>query len=224
LVKKKLSLGYKSIFTTYKFKKKAMEVSKSTSDQEIISGIRGRSGLEHAVRELYRNYFGLLRSYIVGNNGNQQDAEDIFQEVVVSFIDIVQKDKFRGESSLKTFLYSMCKHTWLNELKRRSRAQFREEKFETGRDLVDFDTSQYLSKREERQTLINLVEKLGVNCKKVLLMFYYENLSMKEILSSLHYENEQVLRNKKYKCLKQLEQLINEKPALKQTLKAFLNE
>jgi len=200
-----------------------MEDSKIITDQEIVSGIRDRSGLEISVRELYRNYFGLLRSYIISNNGNQQDAEDIFQEVIISFIDIVQKNKFRGESSVKTFLFSMCKHTWLNELKRRGRAQFREEKFETSRDMAEYNNSQYLSFREERHALIKLVEKLGVNCKQILLLFYYENLSMKEILKSQHYENEQVLRNKKYKCLKQLEQLINDKPSLKQTLKTLLH-
>jgi hypothetical protein len=31
---------------------------------------------------------------------------------------------------------------------------------------------------------------------------------MKEILSALPYENEQVVRNKKYKCLKRLEELV----------------
>ena len=46
---------------------------------------------------------------------------------------------------------------------------------------------------------------------------------MKEILEATDYENEQVVRNKKYKCLKQLEHMINEKPFLKQTLKNLLH-
>ena len=41
---------------------------------------------------------------------------------------------------------------------------------------------------------------------------------MKEIVLHLHYENEQVVRNKKYKCLKRLEQMINEKPICLQQL------
>ena len=54
-------------------------------------------------------------------------------------------------------------------------------------------------------------------------MFYYEDLSMKDILDRLEYENEQVVRNKKYKCLKQLEKMISDNPALKHTLKNLLN-
>lgn len=46
---------------------------------------------------------------------------------------------------------------------------------------------------------------------------------MKEILETMHYENEQVVRNKKYKCLKQLEEMVNANPALKQTLKNLLH-
>jgi DNA-directed RNA polymerase specialized sigma subunit len=70
---------------------------------------------------------------------------------------------------------------------------------------------------------MNIVDELGEMCKKILLMFYYENLSMKEILTNLEYENEQVVRNKKYKCLKQLEQMIEINPSLKKTLKNLLH-
>ena len=40
---------------------------------------------------------------------------------------------------------------------------------------------------------------------------------MKEILQNLDYENEQVVRNKKYKCLKQLEQMMSGQPVLAKT-------
>lgn len=200
-----------------------MEVSKSLTDQELVSNIQAGFGLDGTVRELYRSYFDMVRIYVINNSGNQQDAEDIFQEVIVSFIDIVQKKKFRGESSIKTFLYSLSRHTWLNELKRRGRALAREEKYERGKDTMEFDTSHFIADRERKQEVIKLVDELGEACKKILMMFYYENLSMKDILESMHYENEQVVRNKKYKCLKQLEQMINENPELKQNLKSLLH-
>jgi RNA polymerase sigma factor (sigma-70 family) len=142
----------------------------------------------------------------------------------VNFIDLVQKDKFRGESSVKTFLFSLNRYTWLNELKRRDRAVAREERYERVQERVELDTSELIADREAKAEVIRLVGELGDTCKKILLLFYYENLSMKEILEATDYENEQVVRNKKYKCLKQLEQLINEKPALKQTLKNLLHE
>lgn len=200
-----------------------MELIKSLTDTELLEAIRHGRGLDAAIRSVYRDYFENLSWLVKNNSGSQQDAEDIFQEVVVNFIGLVQKDKFRGESSVKTFLFSMTKHSWLNELKKRGRSEARELKYEKAKDREEADVSELLAEREEQQQLMDLVGQLGDTCKKILVLFYYENRSMKEILSSLEYENEQVVRNKKYKCLKQLEQMITSKPSLLHTLKNMLH-
>jgi RNA polymerase sigma factor (sigma-70 family) len=147
----------------------------------------------------------------------------VFQEVVINFIDLVQKNKFRGESSVKTFLFSLNRHIWLNELKKRGRALKREEKYQSGQEAEEKDVAGLITDREERKQIMLLVDQLGETCKKILLSFYFDNLSMKEILDTMHYENEQVVRNKKYKCLKQLEQLIAAHPSVQQNLKTLLN-
>ena len=67
-----------------------------------------------------------------------------------------------------------------------------------------------------------VMESLGETCKKILLAFYFQNLAMREILKTLEYENEQVVRNKKYKCLKQLEQMMAAQPGLVKSLKSLL--
>lgn len=200
-----------------------MEGIKNLPDSELLDNIRSGRKLDEAIKAIYRAHFESLSWYVQNNNGSRQDAEDVFQEVVVNFIDLVQKDKFRGDSTVKTFLFSLNRFIWLNELKRRGRALAREEKYEKGQERVELDTSHFIAEREGKAEVLRLVGKLGETCRKILLLFYYENLSMKEILQATDYENEQVVRNKKYKCLKQLEQMINEKPFLKQTLKNLLH-
>lgn len=200
-----------------------MELIKSLKDAELLDAIRHEKNLDMAIRSVYRDHFENLTWLVKNNSGNQQDAEDIFQEVLVNFISLVQKDKFRGESSIKTFLFSMTKHTWLNELKKRGRSEARELKYEKAQDKEEADVSNLMSDREEKKQVMDLVAQLGDTCKKILVLFYYENRSMKEILSSLEYENEQVVRNKKHKCLKKLEQMITSTPALLQTLKNMLH-
>jgi RNA polymerase sigma factor (sigma-70 family) len=200
-----------------------MEVIRNFPDSELLANIRSGQRMDDTIKAIYRDHFNSLSWYVLNNSGSRQDAEDIFQEVLISFIDLVQKDKFRGESSVRTFLFSLNRHSWLNELKRRGRSQVREEKFERAQDRVDADISVQMIDREDKAEVARLVEELGETCKNILLLFYYQGLSMKEILQTTSYENEQVLRNKKYKCLKQLEKMINEKPALKETLKQLLN-
>lgn len=201
-----------------------MEVIRNFPDHELVDNLKDGKRMDETIKAIYRSHFDGLSWYIMNNSGSRQDAEDVFQEVVVNFIDLVQKNKFRGESSVKTFLFSLNRHTWLNELKRRGRALAREEKFEKGQERIGADSHAEIADREGRAEVLRLVSELGDTCKKILLLFYYENMSMKEILDATDYENEQVVRNKKYKCLKQLEKMIFEKPALKETLKNLLHE
>lgn len=200
-----------------------MEAVKNFPDAEVVAGLRSGSRLDEAVKTIYRHHFDSLCWYVMNNNGTRQDAEDLFQEVLVTFIELVQQGKFRGESSVKTFLFSLNRHAWLNELKRRGRALAREEKFEKAKPTEEADVSRQIGEREGRKQLLDLLGKLGEACRKILVMFYYENRSVAEMLDELEYENEQVVRNKKYKCMKQLEQFIAADPALKQNLKNLMH-
>jgi RNA polymerase sigma factor (sigma-70 family) len=141
---------------------------------------------------------------------------------MVAFINLVRAGKFRGESSIKTFLYSLNKNIWLNELKRKGRAEAREIKYEKQHDQQDITADIAMEHSQTKSQLMETIESLGENCKKILLLFYFENRSMKEMLTHLPYENEQVVRNKKSKCLKKLEEMVTGNKALYQQLKNFL--
>lgn len=195
----------------------------TVTDAELVSHLSDKQNQDAAIRFMYREYFELLSRYIFNNSGNEQDAEDIFQEVILAFITLVQAGKFRGDSSVKTFLYSLNRNIWLNELKRRGRAQAREERYERQNEHPEMTVDIVLELQQTRASLMETLEALGENCKKILLLFYFENQSMKEILTHLSYENEQVVRNKKSKCLKKLEQLVKENKILYQQLKHYLH-
>ena len=199
-----------------------MDIRRTYTDSTLLQALRSEINLDEAIRYLYRTQFSITTAYINQNSGSDEDAEDIFQELMCTFIELVKKDKFRGESSVSTFLYALTRNTWLNELKKRGRAKLRDEKFEKEKETTDMDVSHFMINREMKTYLMQLIDSLGDTCKKILLTFYFDNLAMKEILKILDYENEQVVRNKKYKCLKQLEQLIAEKPALAKNLQSIL--
>jgi RNA polymerase sigma factor (sigma-70 family) len=199
-----------------------MEFRKGFTDSGLIQVLRSDANPDEAIRHLYRTQYNLTAAYIKKNSGTEEDAEDIFQEVVMVFIEILKKDKFRGESSVSTFLYALTRNIWLNELKKRGKSKLRDEIFEKGKDAIDMDVSHFIVNREVKAELMQLVDKLGETCKKILLAFYFENSTMKEILTRLDYENEQVVRNKKYKCLKQLEQMMTGQPEFAKHLKSAL--
>ncbi|MEP6676647.1 MAG: sigma-70 family RNA polymerase sigma factor [Ferruginibacter sp.] len=200
-----------------------MAADRKFSDEELLYSLRTGKERDTAIRFMYDHFFGSLSRYVINNQGNMEDAEDVFQDVVLNFISLVHENKFRGESSIKTFLFSLNRFGWLNELKRKGRANVREVNFEKAKDMQEKDVSNLMMERESTNQVLKLVETLGESCRKILLMFYYENLPMKDILTQLDYENEQVVRNKKYKCLKQLEKMIADNPQIKNILKTALN-
>jgi RNA polymerase sigma factor (sigma-70 family) len=197
--------------------------SESLTDDELIANLLQNREMDASIRFLYRAHYEMLGHYVVQNSGRWEDAEDVFQEVIIAFVNLVKAGKFRGEASIKTFLYSLNRNIWLNELKKRNRTQAREEKYEKTGDREEEGIAAAMEYREANEELMKTIGALGETCKKILVMYYYENHSMKEILAALHYENEQVVRNKKYKCLKKLEELVNTNKNLYRQLKNFLH-
>src|SRR5664279_202197 len=201
-----------------------MNKKSSFSDSELVEAIGEKDMLEQAIVQLYEKHGTIARSFIMGKGGTEQDADDIFQETVVSFIDTVKKGKFRQESGIGTFLISISKNLWYNEIRRRQRAGNREKLYVTDFEPADAVIDDVIGKRELNSMLGQMLNELGGSCKKILELFYYENLSMKEIVSHMHYENEQVVRNKKYKCLQQLTDKMKQNPEATQQINELIQK
>jgi len=54
-------------------------------------------------------------------------------------------------------------------------------------------------------------------CKKILILFYYENRSMKEIAEIMNLANDKVAKNKKNRCLNKLRSLAQQSSIFKPT-------
>ena len=91
-----------------------------------------------------------------------------------------------------------------------------------GQDTFEEDISQFMTYKEAQKSILVLFDSLGVGCKQVLTLFYYENLSAKEIVERTGYENEQNVRNRKYKCLKELTDLVQSSPDAFNNIKTAL--
>ncbi len=195
---------------------------KGFTDAEIVEALQDASRLDTTVRYLYQTHFESLANFIRTNSGNDQDAEDLFHETLVVFIELVKQQKFRGDSSIKTFLYAIQRNLWLNELKKRSRTSYRETTYYDKSEKYERDIQYGVAQEEARKQVLGLIDKLGENCKKILVLFYYEEMSMKDIFRQMGYENEQVARNMKYKCMKKLNDMLDSDVAVKQLFKNLL--
>ena len=92
-----------------------------TSDVELIA--RARAGDDRAFGALVERHQGAVAATVIGMLGRGDDADDVGQETFIRFHRAL--DRFRGESSLKTYLVHIAMNLSLNALKRRRRSLLR---------------------------------------------------------------------------------------------------
>lgn len=190
-------------------------------DQEIIQQLR-LTDINTPLHTLYRTYFGEVTKLITYNGGDEDDAADIFQETILVFVEMVKTNRYRGESTIKTFLYAVAKNLWNKELRTRSRRFNREVKYSSGEEQISTGADNSILNKDMQCTLDNIYKQIGETCREILKGFYYEELSMKELLNRFKYENEQVLRNKKSICMKKIKAVLQENKHLTDTFKNLL--
>ncbi|MBP6699178.1 MAG: sigma-70 family RNA polymerase sigma factor [Flavobacteriales bacterium] len=179
----------------------------ATSDAELIAQLRSGTVEENkALETIYRIHFPVIAGYVKRNNGDRDAARDVFQDGVVVLYRHVKQGRFAAESSLGTYLYSICRFLWLKQLRAHGRLTGHEPSPDV---LEDQPLSRSLS---DGAGLAALFEQLGEVCRRVLLLSYFEGLDMRTIAARTGFKDEQNARNKKSKCLKGLRALIARDP------------
>ena len=86
---------------------------------EIVSGIAKRK--ERVIQHVYQTCYPDIRKLILTNTGNEHDVEDIFQEAMIVLFQKITEQGLVLTVKFKTYLYSVCRFLWLQELEKRSR-------------------------------------------------------------------------------------------------------
>lgn len=193
----------------------------SLSDQQLIEGLLVGGIREHqSLKFLYSTHRKKILGYVQKNQGNETEAEDIFQEGILILYKQIRQGKFRGESKISTYLYGICRYLWLNKLKeRKSMLVARSDSFGLEEDRDSLDPYRSVFQKEEREEIYGLFAQLKHQCKEVLTLAFFDEYSMEVIAQKLGYDNAQIARNKKYKCLKRLKKYLNEQPTVMKRLR-----
>jgi len=84
------------------------------SDEELISGIYNNQ--DWAVNVIYRTQYTSIKRMVYSFRNTRLEPEDIFHEGLTRTILNIRKGNFRGDSSLTTYLYSVCRNVCLKIL------------------------------------------------------------------------------------------------------------
>jgi len=87
------------------------------SVNDILEGILKHD--QYVLNFVYKKFFKEIRYYITKNNGNEEDARDIFQEGLIVIYRQIKEEQLKLTCEFNTYLYSICRFMWLKHLNRK---------------------------------------------------------------------------------------------------------
>ena len=177
---------------------------KKEENERLINGIL--SGDQKVFNRFYEHEFPKVVRFILENSGNLESAKDIFQDTLVVFIEKVYRKDLDLTCSIGTYLYSICRNLWLDQLRKDKLSISLTDHYNHSESLM-FVSSDLAP--DIYENVNGAIEKLGDPCKQLLESYYYKSLNWDEIASSLGYANAASARNQKYKCLERIRKTLN---------------
>jgi RNA polymerase sigma factor (sigma-70 family) len=174
------------------------------TDREVVLGILNNS--EEALNRLYTGHFPMVLQFILNNNGDEDDAKDVYQESIIILYNKIRGGDFELTSKLKTYIYSVSRRIWLKKLAQQSKKTNNVSEFEDVMAVED-DVELHEERELHFDKMDSALQHLGEPCKTIIQDFYINNLSMQDISEKFGYTNTDNAKTQKYKCLQRLKKL-----------------
>lgn len=190
-----------------------MNIIQNWADQQIVEGILAGGRAENeAIGALYDLHRGIFMRFIDHKSPKDyaRQPEDIVWEAIEAFVNNVKQGKYlpQAGTNIEAYIKTICKNLWHKYLAAETAPENLQD-FYSGFDLEhEPDIGEFLEDKEVWDYYLRIFDKAGMNCKEILLLSFAEDMPMKELaellISEGKYENEQVVRNAKSKCLKKI--------------------
>lgn len=159
-----------------KSKSAAFDKEEKLNEKELVRA--AKNGDKNAFQELIRKYENQVAATVIGMLGYCPEAEDVGQE---TFIRLYQSlDRFRGESSVGTYLTRIAINLSLNELKRR---QQKRRRFSSKDDegIENFPDKNVQKQRKELKDIVHTgIQKLDPKSRMVIVLRLIHGYSTRE--------------------------------------------
>ncbi|MBT3385927.1 MAG: sigma-70 family RNA polymerase sigma factor [Prolixibacteraceae bacterium] len=172
---------------------------KGYSDEQILKGILRHDNL--ILQYIYKQYYYRVNYFIKKNQGNEEDASDLFQEaVIVIYRKLKENDLIFEKSSFQGYLFAVCRFLWLKQLeKRRIEKEKINDTLPFQENIYDDNLVDLVDKNEKYGLYQKHFKTLSSDCQKLLQMFF-DKIPLREIAKIMGYKGEKYAKTRKYKC------------------------
>ena len=148
------------------------------SDPDMALLERWRSGDDGAGQELFERHFDSVYGFFCNKVG--ADVDDLVQETFLGCVN--SKDRFRAESSFRTFLFAVAHRQLLKYRDRWYKARDRNADFELSRvQDLDQTPSQLAVEHAEQELLLRALRRLPLELQVILELFYWQGMKSADI-------------------------------------------
>ncbi len=160
------------------------------------------AGAPHILDTIYTQSFPMVERYIVSHGGSRSDAEDVFQQSLLTLY-VKLKEGNLEIQSFESYLFTVCRNLW-----RRENAKKRVTKLDD-RPLVSeaIDQAAFYVEQEQYDLFVEKLKSLSQSCREIL-QRVFEGMSYKAIVAQFGYASQTVARQRVFKCKARLVQLI----------------
>lgn len=172
---------------------------KDYNDEQILKGILRHDNL--ILQYIYKQFYYQVNLFIKRNSGNEDDANDIFQEaIIIIYRKLKENDLVFKMSSFQGYLFSVCRFLWLKELEKRKIEQQRlNDSLPFLEDIYDDNLVEIVRKNERYGLYQKHFKTLSTDCQKLLQLFF-EKVPMTEIAKIMGYKGDNYAKKRKYTC------------------------
>lgn len=180
---------------------------------EIVEAIQNGHNSK-VLNDLYQTALPQIVKYICINNGDEEEAKDIFQDAVVALFTTVKLGKFEEGKDVNGFLFFVSRNLWINRIKKRNKQM---DLSYLPIPLTEENPLAVVITDEKRNVIAQVLGKTGAKCKQILTHVIYDNYTMKEIAKIMDFSGEDVAKSTHYRCKQKLMELVENNQAI-QTL------
>lgn len=138
--------------------------------------------MKQLLSELFSSYYMDVYTYLYSLSHDASLSEDLASDV---FLEVVRSiSTFRGESDIRTWLFSIARHKWFAYLRRKNR-QIRTESIHTLYDSTALSAPDQYGETEMAQLLAQILDQETETTRTVLQM-RLDGYSYFEIAAALH--------------------------------------
>ena len=176
-------------------------------DRDLINGLLNDDN--QAYELLSAQVLPMLTAWIVQNNGTKEDAEELFQDSIVTLLHQINIGKYAYQNKLKWYLFTVQKNSWKKKLRKILKNRV------TSRAYLEYignsDVEEANQIDDRRLIFRKNFSTLSAKCQELLNMRFKE-ISYEDIAYLLNYLNADVARAAKYRCIQRLIKRILEDP------------